>query len=155
MKIINAADFTVEIEQRNKQSMDLEFDRKVLSIINDVRINGDAALHLYTERFDGVKLESFIVTDDEYDEAYTLVSQSFIASLLKAKQRITDFHEEQKERSWFIRQEKGVMLGQQVTPIERVGIYVPGGKAAYPSTALMNVIPAKIAGVGHIAIATP
>lgn len=155
MKIINAADFTVEIEQRNKQSMDLEFDRKVLSIINDVRINGDAALHLYNERFDGVKLESFIVTDDEYDEAYTLVSQSFIASLLKAKQRITDFHEEQKERSWFIRQEKGVMLGQQVTPIERVGIYVPGGKAAYPSTALMNVIPAKIAGVGHIAIATP
>ncbi|MFS0688366.1 histidinol dehydrogenase [Sporosarcina sp. 179-K 8C2 HS] len=155
MKIITAADYAVEIEKRNEQSIDLEFDQKVLSIINDVRMNGDTALQMYTERFDGVKLENFIVTDDEFDEAYTLVSEAFIASLLKAKQRIIDFHTEQKERSWFIRQEKGIMLGQQVTPIERTGIYVPGGKAAYPSTVLMNVIPAKIAGVGHIAITTP
>lgn len=155
MKIVTAADYTVEIKKRNKQSTDLEFDRKVLAIINDVRLNGDAAIHTYTERFDGVKQESLIVTDDEFDEAYTLVSQSFIASLLKAKQRITDFHEEQRERSWFIRQEKGILLGQQVTPIEKVGIYVPGGKAAYPSTVLMNAIPATIAGVDHIAITTP
>lgn len=155
MKIVTATDYTVEIKKRNKQSTDLEFDRKVLAIINDVRLNGDAAIHTYTERFDGVKQESLIVTDDEFDEAYTLVSQSFIASLLKAKQRITDFHEEQRERSWFIRQEKGILLGQQVTPIEKVGIYVPGGKAAYPSTVLMNAIPAAIAGVDHIAITTP
>lgn len=155
MKIVTATDYTMEIKKRNKQSTDLEFDRKVLAIINDVRLNGDAAIHTYTERFDGVKQESLIVTDDEFDEAYTLVSQSFIASLLKAKQRITDFHEEQRERSWFIRQEKGILLGQQVTPIEKVGIYVPGGKAAYPSTVLMNAIPATIAGVDHIAITTP
>ncbi|MFC5604540.1 histidinol dehydrogenase [Sporosarcina koreensis] len=155
MKIVKAAEFTVEIDQRNEQLIDLDFDRNVLTIINDVRMNGDVALHMYTEKFDGVTLENFIVTDDEFDEAYTLVSETFISSLLKAKQRITDFHVEQKERSWFIRQEKGVVLGQQVTPIERTGIYVPGGKAAYPSTVLMNAIPAKIAGVSHIAIATP
>ncbi|MCM3743733.1 histidinol dehydrogenase [Sporosarcina luteola] len=155
MKIVNAEDYKLEIKKRNEQSMDLEFDQKVLSIINDIRMNGDAALHLYTERFDGVKLENFIVADDEFDEAYTLVSENFITSLRKAKRRITNFHEEQKERSWFIRQEKGVLLGQQVTPLERAGIYVPGGKAAYPSTVLMNAIPAKIAGVGYIAIATP
>lgn len=155
MKIVTAEDYKSEIKKRNEQSIDLEFDRKVLSIINDVRMNGDAALHMYTERFDSVKLQNFTVADDEFDEAYTLVSETFIASLQKAKRRISDFHEEQKERSWFIRQERGIMLGQQVTPIERVGIYVPGGKAAYPSTVLMNVIPAKIAGVGYIAIATP
>ncbi|MGN7386970.1 histidinol dehydrogenase [Sporosarcina sp. SAFN-015] len=155
MKIVTAADYTVEIKKRNKQSTDLELDRKALAIINDVRLYGDAAIHTYTERFDGVKLESLIVTDDEFDEAYTLVSQSFIASLMKAKQRITDFHEEQRERSWFIRQEKGILLGQQVSPIEKVGIYVPGGKASYPSTVLMNAIPATIAGVDQIAITTP
>ncbi|WP_432357877.1 histidinol dehydrogenase [Sporosarcina sp. UB5] len=155
MKVMSATAFANEIEKRNEQSVDLEFDRKVLSIINDVRLNGDAALHMYTEKFDRVKLANLIVTDDEFDEAYTLVSKSFITSLLKAKQRITVFHEQQMERSWFIRQEKGVMLGQQVTPIERAGVYVPGGKAAYPSTVLMNAVPAKIAGVGHIAIATP
>lgn len=155
MKIVAAADYMVEIDKRNEQSIDLEFDQKVLSIINDVRMNGDAALHRYTEKFDAVELANLIVTDDEFDEAYTLVSKKFVTSLRKAKQRITDFHEEQKERSWFIRQEKGILLGQQVTPIERVGIYVPGGKAAYPSTVLMNAIPAKIAGVDHISITTP
>jgi len=155
MKIVTAADYMLEITNRNKQSIDLEFDREVLAIINDVRLNGDVAIHTYTERFDGVKQKSLIVTDDEFDEAYTLVSQSFIASLQKAKQRITYFHEEQRERSWFIRQGKGILLGQQVTPIEKIGIYVPGGKAAYPSTVLMNAIPANIAKVDHIAIATP
>ena len=155
MKIVTAANFAEEIKKRNEQSIDLDFDKNVLEIINDVRMNGDAAIQSYTERFDGVLLDNFIVTDEEFDEAYTLVSESFLLSLKKAQQRITEFHEEQKERSWFIRQEKGVLLGQQVTPIERVGIYVPGGKAAYPSTVLMNAIPAKIAGVRHIAIATP
>lgn len=155
MKIMHAADYRFEIEKRKRQSVDLEFDRQVLSIINEVRVNGDAALHMYTKKFDGIELPRIIVTDDEFDEAYSLVSEAFISSLLKAKKRITGFHEEQKERSWFIRQEKGILLGQQVTPIERVGIYVPGGKAAYPSTVLMNAIPAKIAGVNHIAIATP
>jgi histidinol dehydrogenase len=155
MKIVTADDYLMENKKRNNPSTDLEIDRKVLAIINDVRLNGDTAIHTYTEQFDDVKLESLIVTDDEYDEAHTLVSHSFIASLRKAKQRITNFHEEQRERSWFIRQEKGVLLGQQVTPIEKVGIYVPGGKAAYPSTVLMNAIPATIAGVDQIAIATP
>ena len=88
MKIVTAADYSGEIEKRNEQSIDLEFDRNVLSIINDVRMNGDAALQSYTERFDGVTLDKFIVTDEEFDEAYTLVSETFLISLKKAKQRI-------------------------------------------------------------------
>ena len=78
-----------------------------------------------------------------------------MAALRKAKQNITAFHEVQKEQSWFINQEQGIVLGQKVTPLDSVGIYVPGGKAAYPSTVLMNAIPAKIAGVGRIAMVTP
>lgn len=155
MKIISAIEFRDEIGSRNRQSNDLEFDKIVLSILEEVRLKGDAALRTYTEQFDGVLLDDIIVSDEEIDEAYSLVSAAFLASLEKAKQRITVYHEEQKERSWFIQQGKGILLGQQVTPIERVGIYVPGGKAAYPSTVLMNAIPAKIAGVSYIAMTTP
>src|SRR5690625_3170591 len=88
-------------------------------------------------------------------EARSKVSNSFIEAIQVAKENITTFHEAQLEKSWFFHKDDGVMLGQQVTPIDRVGIYVPGGKAAYPSTVLMNAIPAKIANVESIAIATP
>ena len=155
MKMISAIEFRNEIESRKSQTNDLEFDKIVLSIIEEVRSKGDNALRSYTEQFDGVLLDDIIVSDEEIDEAYSLVSTAFLASLKKAKQRITVYHEEQKERSWFVQQEKGILLGQQVTPIERVGIYVPGGKASYPSTVLMNAIPAKIAGVSHLAMTTP
>lgn len=155
MKIVNATEYAVELQKRSAQPIDLEFDRTVLSIIEDVRLHGDAALQKYTTRFDGVEVNNLIVSDQEFDEAYTIVSEEFCTSLGRAQKRIATYHQEQKERSWFIQQEKGVLLGQQVTPIERVGIYVPGGKAAYPSTVLMNAIPAKIAGVSHIAMATP
>ncbi|MBD7984483.1 histidinol dehydrogenase [Sporosarcina sp. Sa2YVA2] len=155
MKIVQMDEFLNELQVRNSQQLDIELDRTVLSIIDDVRSIGDAALYSYTKRFDGVDLDSLIVSDDEFDEAYTIVSEAFCTSLAKAKERITSYHNEQKEQSWFVQRENGVLLGQQVTPIERVGIYVPGGKAAYPSTVLMNAIPAKIAGVGHIAMTTP
>lgn len=155
MKIVQMDEFLNELQVRNSQQLDIELDRTVLSIIDDVRSIGDAALYSYTKRFDGVDLDSLIVSDDEFDEAYTIVSETFCTSLAKAKERITSYHNEQKEQSWFVQRENGVLLGQQVTPIERVGIYVPGGKAAYPSTVLMNAIPAKIAGVGHIAMITP
>lgn len=155
MKIIKANDFLNELQNRNSERVDIDFDRTVLAIIEEVKTSGDAALHAYTKRFDGVELASLIVSDDEFDEAYTMVSEAFCTSLAKAKERITSYHNEQKERSWFVQRGDGVLLGQQVTAIERVGIYVPGGKAAYPSTVLMNAIPAKIAGVRHIAMTTP
>lgn len=155
MKILRASEFLTEWRIRNVQSVDLAINQQVLAILQEVRKNGDAALKAYTKQFDGVDIGSFIVTDEEIDAAYANVSEAFLSSLVQAKQRIATYHAEQKERSWFIRQPKGVMLGQQVTPIERVGVYVPGGKAAYPSTVLMNVIPAKIAGVQQIAITTP
>ena len=136
-------------------AFDLEFDRTVLGIIEAVRKEGDQALLSYTAQFDGVQLDNLIVTAEEFAEAQTLVTESFMSALKKAKQNITAFHEIQKEQSWFINQEQGIMLGQKVTPLKSVGIYVPGGKAAYPSTVLMNAIPAKIAGVGKISMVTP
>src|SRR5690625_4586445 len=134
---------------------DQQLDQEVLDIIKEVRHNGDQALMSYTEEFDGVSLESLRVTEEEFAEARSLVSFEFIEALQKAAERIRTFHENQIEKSWFTNEEEGVLLGQKVTPLESVGVYVPGGKAAYPSTVLMNVIPAKLAGVPNIAITTP
>src|SRR5690625_2759661 len=134
---------------------DQQLDQEVLDIIKEVRHNGDQALMSYTEEFDGVSLESLRVTEEEFAEARSLVSFEFIEALQKAAERIRTFHENQVEKSWFTNEDEGVLLGQKVTPLESVGVYVPGGKAAYPSTVLMNVIPAKLAGVPNIAITTP
>lgn len=156
MKILTASEYRKELndpkiaEERNEA-----LDEAVLTIISDVRKNGDAALRAYTEKFDGVKLDELIVTEEEFREAREQVSPTFIKALEEAKENIASFHSEQKERSWFINKEKGIMLGQKVTPLERVGIYVPGGKAAYPSTVLMDALPAKIAGVPSITMTTP
>jgi len=156
MKILTLEQYKEEKNQQlTVQTNDLEFDRTVLEIIGTVREEGDEALFSYTEQFDGVRLDNLIVTAEEFAEAQTLITEEFLAALRKAKQNISAFHEVQKEQSWFINQEKGIVLGQKVTPLDSVGIYVPGGKAAYPSTVLMNAIPAKIAGVGRIAMVTP
>lgn len=156
MKILTLEQYKEEKNQQSTvQTNDLEFDRTVLGIIETVRENGDQALKSYTEQFDGVRLDNLIVTAEEFAEAQTLIAAEFLAALRKAKRNITAFHEIQKEQSWFINQEQGIVLGQKVTPLDSVGIYVPGGKAAYPSTVLMNAIPAKIAGVGRIAMVTP
>ncbi|BAQ11888.1 histidinol dehydrogenase [Bacillus sp. OxB-1] len=154
MKIVSWQEFESEKRDSGEQ-VDLEFDRAVLAIIDQVRENGDQALREYTERYDRVELKDFAVSEEEFAEARELVADDFVSALQNAKQRIAAYHEVQKERSWFINQENGVMLGQKVTPLDSVGIYVPGGKAAYPSTVLMNAIPAKIAGVGRIAMVTP
>ncbi|WP_425445443.1 histidinol dehydrogenase [Virgibacillus ndiopensis] len=130
-------------------------DQSVLEIITQVRKKGDDALYSYTEKFDGVTLDSLSVTSKEISEARKLVNQDFIQALEQAKENITRFHEAQKEQSWSVYHDDGRLLGQQITPIEKVGVYVPGGKAAYPSTVLMNVIPAKLAGVNDISIVTP
>lgn len=156
MRIVTLEQYTKEKEQQTAvQTTNFEFDRTVLGIIETVREDGDQALRSFTEQFDGVWLDNLIVTSEEFAEARTLITGQFLSALRKAKQNITTFHEVQKEQSWFINQEQGIVLGQKVTPLDSVGIYVPGGKAAYPSTVLMNAIPAKIAGVGRIAMVTP
>lgn len=156
MRIVTLEQYTDELElQTAVETNTFEFDRTVLGIIETVREDGDQALKSYTEQFDGVWLDNLIVTPEEFAEAQTLITGQFLSALRKAKQNIITFHEVQKEQSWFINQEKGIVLGQKVTPLDSVGIYVPGGKAAYPSTVLMNAIPAKIAGVERIAMVTP
>lgn len=142
-----------------EDSVDLNYVRRidevVLDVITNVREDGDRALKLYSEQFDGVKLNELTVSEREFQEAETLVSEEFHEAIQKAYENIRAFHEAQIEKSWFFHKEDGIMLGQQVTPMNRVGIYIPGGKAAYPSTVLMNAIPATLANVGDIAITTP
>lgn len=134
---------------------DFEFDRTVLRIIEEVRKSGDPALRSYTEQFDGIFLDSLLVTEEEFVEAEQLVSSTFKRAMAIAQENISNFHREQKEKSWLLTTANGTMLGQQVTPLDSVGIYVPGGKAAYPSTVLMNALPAQIAGVQRIVMVTP
>ena len=127
----------------------------VKGIIDDVKARGDAALFDYTERFDGARLEDLAVTPEEIDEAVSEVDSDFIRILERAAANIRKFHSAQKRNSFIINDEPGIVMGQKVIPIERVGLYVPGGTAAYPSSVLMNIIPAKIAGVKEIIMVTP
>lgn len=129
----------------------------VNNILTNVKDNGDLALFEYTEKFDKVKLtaETIKVTDEEIAEAYEQVDDELIRVIRLAMKNIEDYHEMQKEESWFDSKPDGTILGQKITPLSRVGVYVPGGKAAYPSSVLMNVIPAKVAGVDEIIMCTP
>ena len=130
---------------------------KVQAIIDDVRERGDEALFEMTKRFDGADLNvnNIRVTQAEIDEAYTLVDASLIEVIRKAMTNIRVYHEKQRQYGWFDTTTDGTILGQKVTPLESTGVYVPGGKAAYPSSVLMNVIPAKVAGVEKIVMVTP
>lgn len=127
----------------------------VLDIIGEIRSRGDAALLDYTEKFDGCRLESVFVTPEEIEAAYNAVDPKLIAVMEEAAANIRAFHEKQLEATWTYSPAPGITLGQQITPIGRVGLYVPGGKAAYPSTVLMDSIPAKVAGVESIVMTTP
>ena len=129
----------------------------VKEIIKNVHDNGDAALFEYTKKFDKADINAgnIKVTDAEIEEAYGLVDGELIEVIRKAIKNISDFHELQKRNSWINTYDNGSVLGQRVTPIESAGVYVPGGKAAYPSTVLMNVLPAKVAGVSRIIMTTP
>ncbi|MDD6137280.1 MAG: histidinol dehydrogenase [Lachnospiraceae bacterium] len=133
------------------------YEATVKEIVEDIHINGDNALLKYTEKFDKAKLDqtSMRVTKEEIEEAYKEVDSELLDIIRKAIVNIRDYHEKQKQYSWFDSKENGSMLGQKITPIEKVGVYVPGGKAAYPSSVLMNVIPAKVAGVKQIVMTTP
>lgn len=132
-----------------------EIDNVVWEILTDVRKQGDEALKNYTDKFDGVYLEELRVSDAEIDEAWSLVEDDLKEILKEAAANIRSYHVLQKEKTWLETKANGVVLGQLVNPMERVGIYVPGGKAAYPSTTLMNAIPAQVAGVDSIAMVTP
>ena len=126
-------------------------------ILADIRARGDKAIFEYTEKFDKVKIDesNFKVTEEEIEYAYSQVDKRLIDVIKKSAARIRAFHEKQKINSWLEPSENGEMLGQLIRPLENVGVYVPGGKAAYPSSVLMNVIPAHVAGVKHIYMTTP
>jgi histidinol dehydrogenase len=141
-----------------KRSVDggTEEQRKaVQAIIMEVRNNGDQAVRSFTEKFDSVTLGSFRVTEDEITEAYKTVSGTLVEIITEAAANIRTYHEKQLRPSWMTTEENGTMLGQKVTPLDSVGVYVPGGTAAYPSSVLMNVIPAKTAGVERIVMVSP
>jgi histidinol dehydrogenase len=135
-----------------------EVEQVVIDIIADVRKRGDAAVLEYTNRFDRVGASSvheLLVTEQEIADAFGKVSADEIASLKLAVDRVTRFHEKQKQQTWLSTEEDDIILGQKVTPLARVGIYVPGGKASYPSSVIMNAVPAKVAGVGEIIMVAP
>lgn len=134
-----------------------EFIDCVNDIIDNVRTNKDAAIFDYTKRFDGADIDAsnIRVTKEEIEEAYTLVDPELIDVIKKALVNIREYHEKQRQYSWFDSKPNGTMLGQKVTPLATTGVYVPGGKAVYPSSVLMNVIPAKVAGVEKIVMVTP
>jgi histidinol dehydrogenase len=127
----------------------------VEKIVSDVRKNGDSAVRKYTERFSKVRLKSLSVSMREIDSSAKKAEKDFLKALHLSAKRIRVFHELQKEESWYFTETKGILLGQIIRPIERVGVYVPGGTASYPSTVLMNVIPAQVAGVKEIAMCVP
>lgn len=127
----------------------------VADILADVQKNGDAALLRYTEKFDGAKLDSLLVTQEEVDAAYASVSEEYRAVLRQAAENIAEYHRNQIRPGFVMTRPNGVVLGQKVTPIERVGLYVPNGTAAYPSSLLMNCVPAKLAGCSMLVITTP
>jgi histidinol dehydrogenase len=127
----------------------------VQKIIADIRQNGDQALKEYTAKFDRVSLESFAVEESEIEEAYSLVDPGFVEIVREAAENIRTFHEKQLRPSWMTTEENGTILGQKITPLDSVGVYVPGGTAAYPSSVLMNVVPAHVAGVKRIVMVSP
>lgn len=129
----------------------------VEKIVNDVRDRGDEALFGYTKQFDKADINAgnVLVTKEEIEYAYTQVDKKLIEVIRKAKENIRTYHEKQRQYSWFDSDPKGIMLGQKVTALESVGVYVPGGKAVYPSSVLMNIMPAKVAGVKNIIMTTP
>lgn len=134
-----------------------QYTETVDKIVEGVKSGGDKALFAYTKQFDGADItkDNFIVSREEIEEAYEAVSPDILEVIRKAIVNIRIYHEKQKQYSWFDSQPDGTILGQKVTPLSRVGVYVPGGKAAYPSSVLMNIIPAKVAGVEQIVMVTP
>lgn len=152
VRVMPAAEFAIS---REVEYGSPEQNEAAKAIIEAVRTEGDAALRRYSEEFDRTRVESFRLTDEEIEGAYDQVEPEFVEAIRAAAVRIRAFHEKQKRETWMDLQPDGTMLGQVYRPLKRVGLYVPGGKAAYPSSVLMNAIPALVAGVPEIAIVTP
>ena len=133
------------------------YEKTVREIIDNVRRNGDDALIEYSEKFDKCRMtaETLRVTAEEISDAYAALDPALIEVMKKAAENIRSYHEKQKRTSWITTREDGVILGQKITPIEVSGCYVPGGRAVYPSSVLMNIVPAKVAGVEKIVMCTP
>lgn len=148
---VSRADILYRGESGSTQAV----EQAVADILADVKENGDAAVLRYAEKFDGVKLDALRVPQHEIDAAYDAADPEFIRTLTMSAANIEAFHKRQIRQNFIINDTPGVVLGQKVTPIERVGLYVPGGTASYPSSVLMNAIPAKLAGVSDIIMATP
>ncbi len=146
---------TPDAEIFDREMPTVHVEQAVTEIIRNIRERGDAALREYTARFDGAEPESLLVTGEETEEALAAADPAFLAVLEKAADNIRRFHSRQVRNSFILNEEPGIVMGQKVIPLDRAGIYVPGGTARYPSTVLMDVIPAKIAGVGEIVLATP
>lgn len=146
-----------EIRRLTNRAVNLSADveQAAAAILEDVRANGDEAVRRLTKKFDGADLQDFRVTGEEIDEAVASVGEDLMAVLREAKENIEAYHREQVRKSWIREFRPGVRLGEQYEPIQRVGVYVPGGRAAYPSTVLMDTVPAVVAGCPSIAMATP
>ena len=142
-----------EIFARTEATVNVE--GVVSEIIRNVRANGDAALYQYCEKFDGAKLDSLAVSAEEIEEAVQSVEPKFLEVLRAAAKNIRAFHERQVRNSFILNNENGIVVGQKIIPVDRAGLYVPGGTAAYPSTVLMDSIPAKIAGCREVVMVTP
>ncbi|WEG16518.1 histidinol dehydrogenase [Alkalihalophilus pseudofirmus] len=153
MRIIEVTD-SVSLK-RDLDAGTSEQREAVDAIIEEVRKRGDQALFSYTEKFDGAKLDALLVEESEFLAAYEQLDPGVLKAIREAIENIRDFHQRQVQQSWMTTKEDGTILGQKVTPLDAVGLYVPGGKAAYPSSIMMNVIPAQAAGVGRISIVTP
>ena len=132
-----------------------EYEKTVREIIENVREKGDAALYGYSEKFDKVKLDSLTVSEEEIREAFDKIDPELLRIIKTAKGNIEEYHKKQLREGFRLEKQGGIVLGQRITPIEKVGIYVPGGTASYPSTVLMNAVPARIAGVSQIIMTTP
>lgn len=141
--------------RESEMKADYEIEQQVIEILQDVKHRGDEALREYTKRFDGVELEDFSVTEKEINDAISKVDPYLLSVIEEAALNIRIFHEKQKRENFEVKEKEGVILGQKTLPIELAGIYVPGGSASYPSSVLMNAIPAKIAGVSRIIMITP
>ena len=153
----NSIDSLLESMLKRSPTSYGEYEDTVKAIVEDVKNRGDEAVFEYTQKFDGATLtpDNIRVTKEEIGKAYEDVDPELLDVIKKAIVNIKSFHEKQKQNSWFESRDDGVILGQKITPMENVGVYVPGGKAAYPSSVLMNVIPAEVAGVENIFMCTP
>ena len=133
------------------------YEAVVKDILDNVKLNGNKALFEYTKKFDGFDLSesNMVITREEIDEAYSILDPELVATMKKAMENIRAFHEKQLMESWFTSRPDGSILGQKISALDSVGVYVPGGKAAYPSSVLMNIVPAHVAGVRRIVMTTP